>query len=344
MDFNEIMQKITSELTGNQEKDAAYLIAQMGKYKDHEMSKEILRACGRLLYQCLPEDQKAEWIQAHDNSQISYESVMEEARFKQHEKKYDEACNLMESLIRKIETVKLFQDDQVSEYHCFNEFFEEALYRLYKKPVKEIRQASVPFDTIYFQYGSILIDLKRYKEAETALITAMRWNPADVRIAFERMEACKQQGNLEGFFQLTQAAFKYAFRPQQVARCFRNLGYYFIEKQLWDAAMSCYTLSLHYEKESTMAMSELYYIQQKAGKVMPPSGLDEIKELGEKYKFPVGPDRDVLGLSFSYGKRFADNGDTAGARYCWKITYDLTEDERIKQMLELLPTEERTES
>ena len=102
MDFDRIMQEITGGLTGDGEKDTRYLMEQMQKYRDHEMSREILRACGRLLYQCMPEEKKQAFAQAVNNNMMSHEAVLEEVRFKQHEKKYDEALALMEGLIRKI--------------------------------------------------------------------------------------------------------------------------------------------------------------------------------------------------------------------------------------------------
>ena len=89
-----------------------------------------------------------------------------------------------------------------------------------------------------------------------------------------------------------------------------------------------------------MAMSELYYIQQKAGKVIPPPKMDRLREISEQYGFPVGADKDVLGLSYHYGKHFAEQGNTEAARYCWEITYGLTDDEEIKKMIENLPPEE----
>ena len=337
MDFDKIMHEITSGLTGNGEKDMKYLMEQMEKYKDHEMGKEIIRACGRLVYQCVPEEKKAEINRIIGNNLMSYESVLEEVRFKQHEKKFEEALALMENLIRKVEASNMFTDDLVSEYHCFNEFFEDALYRMNAKPEKDVRNATFPMHKFYMQYGSLLIDLRRFDEADAALAKAMRWNPASARIAFEHAEVCKLLSDMEGFFRRTMDVFKYAFRPYQVARCFRNLGYYFTEKQLWQEAVACYTMSLQFENESTQAMSELYYIQQKVGRVISPPDMDYLREISEKYGFPVGADPDVLGLSFSYGKHFAENGDPDGARYCWQITYDLTDVEEIKAMIDQLP-------
>ena len=340
MSFDEIMRKITGGLTGDSEKDIRYLMEQMEKYKSHEMGKEIVRACGRLLFKCVPEEKKKEFDQVIKNDLYSWDAVLDEVHFKQHEKKFDEALILLEGLIRKFEDSGMFTDDQVSEYHCFNEFFEEALYRFIAKPEKELRKATYPMAEVYLLEGSLLVDLKRPAEAEKALATAMRWNPADVRIAFERAETCKLRGDMDGFFRLSRDAFRYAFRPDQVARCYRNLGFWFVEKELWEEAVACFTMSLQFEPESSMAMSEMYYIQQKAGKVIPPPDMDRFREICEEYGFPLGADPDVLGLSFNYGKQFAEDGNTEAARYCWLITYELTDDEDIKKLLEELPENE----
>ena len=339
MDFEKIMREITSGLTGDGKKDIKYLMEQAEKYKDHEMGKEIVRAIGRLLFKCVPEDKRAEMDRLINNDLASWESVLEEVRFKQHEKKFDEALTLMEGLIRKFEDSNMFSDDQVSEYHCFNEFFEEALYKYHEEPTRELRRATYPLDVFYTQYGSLLVDLQRPKDAEAALVKALHWNPADVKIMFERAETRKVQGDMDGFFKLTLEAFKYAFRPKQVARCFRNLGFYFTEKDLWEESVACHTMSLQYDNESNLAMSELYYIQQKAGKVIQPPKMDRLREISEQYGFPVGADQDVLGLSYHYGKLFAEQGNTEAARYCWEITYGLTDDEDIKKMLDKLPPE-----
>ena len=341
MNFERIMREITGGLTGDGEKDLRYLKEQAEKYKDHEMGREIVRGIGRLMFRCVPEDRRAELSRVISNDLASWESVLEEVRFKQHEKKFDEALALMEGLIRKFEDADMFSDDRVSEYHCFNEFFEEALYKYHEEPSRELRRAAYPLDVFYTQYGSLLVDLQRPEDAEAALAKALRWNPADVRIMFERAETRKVRGDMEGFFRLTLDAFRYAFRPKQVARCFRNLGFYFTEKELWEEAAACHTMSLRYDNESSLAMSELYYIQQTAGRTVQPPKMERFREISGQYGFPAGADRDVLGLSYQYGRLFAEQGNTKAARYCWEITYGLTNDEDIRKMMDnLLPERE----
>ena len=53
MNYDEIMKSITQGLTGDFDTDRQYLMNQMGNYKDHDLGKEIVRACGRLLYSIL---------------------------------------------------------------------------------------------------------------------------------------------------------------------------------------------------------------------------------------------------------------------------------------------------
>ena len=49
---------------------------------------------------------------------------------------------------------------------------------------------------------------------------AMRWNPANCTIAFEYIETFKVEKQLEEFYELTKKQFKYAYKAQDVGRCF----------------------------------------------------------------------------------------------------------------------------
>ena len=64
MDFDSIMQEITSGLTGKSDEDVAYLMNQAEKHKAHPFAKEIVRACGRMMFDLIPDDKKAEFEQA----------------------------------------------------------------------------------------------------------------------------------------------------------------------------------------------------------------------------------------------------------------------------------------
>lgn len=341
MSFEEIMQEITSGFTGDSDKDLAYLKEQAEKYKDHEMSKEILRACGRLMYEHLPDDKKADIGQYINNDVESWYSILEEARFNHFQNNKEKALALIESLVKRIEDMTdsgMFANDAVSEYYCFNGPMETTLYFVNTGVQKTLRAPDrFPFATVYLFYGSLLIDFDRIDDAQAALKKAVRWNPANAEISFEYAETYKMKGEFEDYFKLSLDIFKYAYTPQDLARCYRNIGFYFIEKKLWQEAMGCYILSLEFKRDSKNAQSELYYINQMTnGKVKEPS-IDFIKATAEKYGFPVGADNNVLGVAFTLGKEFAEQNNFAGAKHFFGIVYELTNDEDIKNMIAALP-------
>lgn len=330
-DFDVIMRTITARLTGDAEADIKYLDEQSKKYKTHPLGKEIIRACGRLIAKLLPEDEMKEFARFFDNEKKGITAVIEEAQFNLFQKNYDKALELMESLVHNVEEQGFFIDDEVNEYHCFNELFEEALFMDLFKPEKELRIAEIPYPEIYLYYGMALIDNGRIEDAIVAFKKGMKWNPIYFNLNSEYREALKMSGRIDEFFDETIKAFTIAFKSKDLAKCYRDLGYYFIEKKKYPEAMGCYGISTAYDKEAKQAMSEMYYIHSETdGKVRPPSD-DELSVFAKKYGFPIGPDDNIVSLAVGYGKLYLDKQMYDGARYAFEIVYELTEDKYIKK-------------
>ena len=143
-------------------------------------------------------------------------------------------------------------------------------------------------------------------------------------------------GEIDTFFAMTKEAFKLAFRAMTVARCFRNFGYYFVEKALYPEAVACYLLSMEYDPDAKQVQSELYYINQKASTVIPDPTMEDIQEYADKYGFPFKADEDIVGLSYAYGKHFYEAGNKDYAKYFLTIAYELTDMEPAERMLKEL--------
>ena len=263
-------------------------------------------------------------------------SVLQSVRDLIRRGKAEEALPLMEELIRRIEQTGPVTEDRTSEFRCFREYFEEALYRRYAQPQKQIRQPALPMAEVYGLYGRLLLELRRPEEADRALETALRWDPADTELAFARAEAAGAQGDTETFLARTLAVFRYAFRPRQLARCYRNLGTYFAGKEQWEAAAALQLLSLRYDRESVAAVQELIYIRRKSGIAVSGPDMALVERLARETGFPAGPAEEILALARAEGKRFAEKGDADGACYCWSIAYALTGDEEIQSLIDTL--------
>lgn len=336
MNLDTILRKITDGLSGNNEADIVYLQKQAEKYQNHKYGKEIMRACGRMMYELIPEEQKDGIGQLIANDAMGLEMLMKEIRFNIYEKNYDKALQLSKALVLKIEKEDLFEDDTVSEYYTFTEVFEEILFTHYHPSEKEIRRASIPYSEIYLVHGNLLFECNQIAEARAYLEKALRWNPASCTIGFEYIETFKVTGELKTYFELTKNQFEYAYRPKDVARCFRNLGYYYIEIEEYSVAAVCYYISMFYDEDNEMAQSQLYYIEQTAPTEYPKPSVELIAQYEKEYDIPRGANRDVIGLAHAYSQYTIEEDVLDAAVYFLTIFCELTDDEESwKQLYEL---------
>ncbi len=338
-DFDSIMQEITAGLTGDHEKDLHYLKGKCEEYKNHKYAKEITRACGRLIFEALPNETKEKVSRITDNHLLGIKAVLEEAQFNIYRKKFNVGKDILNSAVEKVEKLDMYQDDEVSEYHTFNEPMEEILYKHRYQPEKTLRQAPEPFSELYLTLGSVHFELGDMEEAQIALEKAMRWNPMDAAIRFEHAELFKKKGDMDEFFKLTMQIFPNVYQSRHIARCYRNLGYYFVEKALWKVAATCYILSIHYDQDASRAQSELWYIQQNAGSDFSMPSNEKIGEIAKQYNIPLGADRDVVGIAIGIGEQAEKAGQLDAAKYFYSVAYDLTNLDEIKDRLDSLPEE-----
>ena len=333
MELEKILKSITAGLSGEPEKDIPYLQAKCEEYKDHEYSQEIIRACGRLLYDVIPDDMKEKLDRIISNDEKGTESIIKEIRFNVFEGNLEKAFALSEALVEKTEGMHMYENDAASEYFTFNEPFEQILYVHYNHPQRDIRHANIPYAEIFYLHGNLLFELKRIQEAREYLKKALRWNPVSCTIGFEYIETFKVEKELDTFFKLTKDQLKYAFKPKDVARCFRNLAYYYVEMREYSVAAACCVMSMMYDNESNLAQSELYYIQQ-----ISPEGYQETTvELLEQYKVEFGlPTRasdEVVELAAACIQKTYDDGNLEFCTYFLNIFCGLRDNEKAKELL-----------
>ncbi len=336
-EFDKIMSEINSGLTGEPEKDLAFLNDQTNKYKDHKYGKEILRACGRLMYDVMPDDVRKKLEKLTNDYSARIDDSLNQAEQFILKKDFDKALKVIEDLIFELDENQPYRDDEVSEYYNFEEYFEEVLFKELNNPEKELRRVPVPYTRIYNMYGYILYELDKFDEAKKCLEIGLGWNPVSFKLMAEYCEILKLKDDMENFFKLTLNAFKIAFRPQNVARCFRNLGYYFAGKELYSEAKVAYIMSLQFERDSEQALKELYYVDEKTNHQLEKPSIEKLKEFSEEYGFPIGADLNVLNLAFENGKKSLEKRNPGLARYFFTILYDLTNDPDIKAALDKLP-------
>ena len=190
------------------------------------------------------------------------------------------------------------KDDETHIYTDFDEPFEEILFvSMYNTGGKKIVNINLPMLKTYTIAGCICNEFKQYDAARKALEVALQWNPVCFMTNMEYLETFKAQGEIEEFFEKTKAAFKIAFRGKYIARLYRNIGWYFSEKEMWQEAVNMFIISTAYGTNEEVLDSELEYIKEKGKFEIETPTPEELAEFFKKYDIPCGADEDVVGIA-----------------------------------------------
>ena len=330
MDFEDVIREITSDLSGNWEEDIPFLKNAATEYQDHPQSQEIFRAVGRPIYQMLPEEARAKADNAIHNDAHYLESVLSEVRYKIENKEIDAAEAL---LMKSLPDDSLFQPDSVTEYFTFQNPLEAFFYDKKFHPKRKIRTAPLPYNEIYQTYAYILVEKGRFDDALDIINKALARNPLFVDILFEKAEIYKMQKDMRWFLSTTKKCLPLCYQPHDVAHYFRNLGFYFIEKEKWDEAICSYLASTIWER-SEMAQSQLFYISQKTGEVINPDDYQEWDGVMESHNLPFEPDLLWADCAWNLGEEAFRMENYELAAFCYLVTYNLRGYEPAAKRLE----------
>lgn len=330
MDFNYVITKVFEGLTGNAEKDINYLMDQMEKYKESENAREIIRALGRKLYEILPNDRKSEINRAIGNISDSVDSTLQEALFQIKLGDCIKAEEILEHLVNDFS--EMFKEDDECVYMCFNNPIEHCIYDNVFKPKKAVRNATIDFEKIYYYYGYCLSENRKTEEAIAALNQSLKYNPVSVQTIYELAEVYKVKKNFDEFLRLTKQALELSYTAGWIARGYRNLGFYYVEIEKYEIAIALIQFSLFFENNNN-ATSELYYIAEKTGSLPKQLEINEIHKLLEENHIPFGANDIIIAILFEFGKYLLKQNDIDGSIFCFKNLYELTSDEKIKNIL-----------
>lgn len=333
MNFEEIMQNIAKGLTSKPHHDVVYLQKKIKEYQGHKDEEKIVKACGALIFEIMPKDLKEDLAKKFANEDLNLANSLEKAAENLINNKVQLAREILEAKIIEAESLNLFKDDGKKEYRDFIAPIEEIVYKYLFEPKKTMHYVPEPYTRLYLTYGSLMFDLKEFSEAKSALVKARKWNPINADIIFELAEINRALGNLSEFLKLTKEAFKTSYTSKQVARCYRNLGRYFIEKELYKPATICYVLSLQFEANLNIVEPELIYIESKLGADFEQPTKELVEKYAKEYDFPTWASENVIALALSHAKDALAKKEFTAARYFLNIVFDLTKSIEIKEKL-----------
>lgn len=275
------------------------------------------------------------------NAFSDVDAVCEKAKALIEKKEYSEAIELLKEEIKKVKKFKVYW---LEEYYNFDEIFQFEIFINFlsgintknKKQRNRARKGpniiwrTEPITDLYYYCGFALVEIGEFEQALNTLRMGLEWNPCSIALRFERLNIFRNQGDVENLHKEAKEAYKYVFRPQHLARIYRDRGYVFIEEKKWEAAIASYFLSIAFataDEDIERANGELAYIEETTGSEIAEPSEEEILQIAHEYKIPVGIEERLLKLAQRRWEQSRQNNDEDSVKYYREICEAFIADE-----------------
>lgn len=316
----EIIEEIRSGLKGDIKEDMVYLRTQGDKYSSHESAKEILDAIGQMSLEVVASKRMPEEEEKQLNIKINmlYDKALGEIK----EGKVKQANATLREVIDMLPNKELGGIINFS----FANVLELWLYVAIFDPKIKVNQIKTDNSSIYNLYGFTEAQSLNVAEAIRALEESIRWNPVNVSSMLELAEINRRQGNEERFVNIMRNCLNMALSSENLARCYYEIGIYYIEREQYDIGVCLLHLSNDYcHKE--FILKELDELKESKGVNIDAPSDEETKKMLEKYQMPLGPSLIVVEVIKTLAQNAKQNNVTNIYEYCRDVFKELTRKE-----------------
>ena len=243
------------------------------------------------------------------------------------DRKFAEVKEILKEPLEKIEP-KLNEKKLL----CPQNVFEAAIFLNFLEP-KAVQDdfATVNYYDFYLMMAATEYNLENYEESRKFYDMALKLNPASCVARLQLLEIDKIEKKFDNYANDIKELFDYAYRRADIAKAYRNMGYYLYEIKDYENAIVSYFLSNIYEL-TELSMKEAKHIAKVAG-----INLDSKQWLSEEsmagfydtYKVPLLPSENLIRLSGVMAEDAYSKGALNNAFFLYAILYDLTLDEDV---------------
>ena len=225
------------------------------------------------------------------------------------------------------EQIKCIEDDRYIHYSFYN-YIETLIYWRKYRPIKKILQPENNIADAYFLLGFINFETKNYGKAIQYLDKASEWNPVSPRIRFEKADTFRNMGEIERYRVEVEKTYTYIYESSFMAKYYRELGWYYSEKRIFDLANALYTRSVSF-LNTDLAKNELMYIAQQENREPRFSTKEEINKLFKEYNIPLGISNEITQIIYEDSQNLLKESNIQLANYLYRTLYDITLDKRF---------------
>ena len=329
MNYNDILKELREKLGGDSEENLRILRAEGDRYAK-EGNLDGIKAAGELIMENMPEEQKEEIKRITHIDELRLDEFYNKIVDLINKKELLEAKILAERLYKKI-TVD-FAEGENSMFVSLRNPFEDNLYRFLYKTEKILNRAPFDFATYLTTYAYILVETGSTIDAIPILEKAIEFNPVDCGPKFELAEIYKIIKNKKKVFQITRETLKVASSPIAIGRCYANIGYALTDSQEYEDAAVFYTAAAMFAPDPSIPL-EMQHLADLIGKPLTVPSREKVIEVMKKHDIEYGPDKDVISVAAQLASHYITENDIPNALQALKITYNLTLDENVKNLI-----------
>lgn len=328
-DYRSIINEIQARLSGNAEKDVAFLRESARNLRDDEDGLAVRREIARWILKIAPRSKTRDWRRGFRELSESFDAKLRSAQNWVENRRFEEALDLLVPLAAKVDG--LFDDDARTEYRRFRNPLEEAICDRFFSSGKERRRAPIDYPRLYLLFGSALYEKRRTSESKRVLKKGLAFNPIDVELLFQQGEANRRERNDREYLRTTTDALRYSYRPKDLARGYRNLGAFYVEAGRFDLARNLYFFSLTFDDDST-TRRELRFLESQTRRRAKAPPFETIRRSFDQEEIQLGPDPNVVAAAKELGERARRENDSTLARDCFDVVFRLTNDSAAKKV------------
>ncbi len=305
-----ILTHIRDHVPSDKSQVMEYLTDMEHHYAGHPCQKEISDLFASLAIQSFSHVEFQTFMSRVQNPDIIVEAVLGSVRSLLNERNGMAA----ESALLYILPYAEHPNEGEEKYLSFRDFIEYAYYITWLSPEQTFKVHPYQNCDILFQSGQLAL-LKGEKNQARAIFRFLsELSPVNDSILFARADMCREERILNEFRNLTNQCFEYAWKPDDLAHAYRNMGYYLTEMGDYTGAVTCYLMATTWE-DSPETARELAYIKEKAGKEPDvPAILSHGREILDERNIPFGPNPKIIELMVTYAEECKQDGDFFEAR------------------------------
>ncbi len=210
--------------------------------------------------------------------------------------------------------------------------FEDNLCQTIFKDDRILNRTPFDFSSYITTYAYLLVETGANIDAIPVLETAIEYNPVDVAPRFELCEVYKLIRNKRMVIEVTRDTLKVASSPVAIARCYANIGYILTSFADFEDAGVFYTASVMFAPNKGVAFEMQHLSDLKGSPIIRPTQQQLINTM-KKYDIEFGPDKTVIEVCAQLSSYFLSRKDFPNALQALKMTYNLTRDEHVKELI-----------